>query len=73
LPGPAQPRLTATPLARGSRPRGKLTIAGVCAGLGISRRTSCGRRAKNKAPKCITLPDGSLRIRRPGYQRWLVR
>jgi len=73
LPGPAQPRLTAIPLARGSRPHGKLTIAEACAGLDISRRTFCEWRAKNKAPKCITLPDGSLRLRRPGYQRWLVR
>jgi predicted DNA-binding transcriptional regulator AlpA len=70
--GSPQP-LTATPLARGSRPRDKLTKAGVCEGLDISRRTFCEWRAKNKAPKCITLPNGSLRIRRSEYQRWLVR
>jgi hypothetical protein len=27
---------------------------------------------KNKAPKCIALPNGSLRIRRAEYQRWLA-
>ena len=27
---------------------------------------------KNRAPKCITLPNGSLRIRRSEYQRWLA-
>ena len=57
---------------RGSRPRDKLTIAEVCADLDISRRTFYEWRAKNRAPKCITLPNGSLRIRRSEYQRWLA-
>jgi excisionase family DNA binding protein len=57
---------------RGSRERDKLTIAEVCADLGISRRTFYEWRAKNRAPKCITLPNGSLRIRRAEYQRWLA-
>ena len=57
---------------RGSRPGDKLTIAEVCADLDISRRTFYEWRAKNKAPKCITLPNGSLRIRRSEYQRWLA-
>lgn len=56
----------------GPRIRDKLTIADVCADLGISRRTFYEWRAKNKAPKCITLPNGSLRIRRSEYQRWLA-
>jgi excisionase family DNA binding protein len=56
---------------RNSRERDKLTIAEVCADLGISRRTFYEWRAKNRAPKCITLPNGSLRIRRSEYQRWL--
>jgi hypothetical protein len=29
-------------------------------------------RAKGRAPRCITLPNGSLRIRRSEYQRWLA-
>jgi excisionase family DNA binding protein len=57
---------------RGRRERDKLTIAEVCADLGVSRRTFYEWRAKGKAPKCITLPNGSLRIRRSEYQRWLA-
>ena len=54
------------------RERDKLTIAEVCADLNISRRTFYEWRAKNRAPKCITLPNGSLRIRRSEYLRWLA-
>ena len=50
----------------------KLTIAEVCADLHISHRTFYEWRAKNRAPKCITLPNGSLRIRRSEYQHWLA-
>jgi excisionase family DNA binding protein len=57
---------------RSSRDRDKLTIAEVCADLGISRRTFYEWRAKGRAPRCITLPNGSLRIRRSEYQRWLA-
>jgi excisionase family DNA binding protein len=57
---------------RGLRERDKLTIAEVCADLGISRRTFYEWRAKGRAPKCITLPNGSLRVRRSEYQRWLA-
>ena len=57
---------------RGSRDRDKLTIAEICADLDISRRTFYEWRAKSRAPKCITLPNGSLRIRRVEYQRWLA-
>jgi excisionase family DNA binding protein len=49
-----------------------LTIAEVCADLGVSRRTFYEWRAKGKAPKCITLPNRCLRIRRSEYQRWLA-
>ena len=52
--------------------RDKLTIAEVCADLGISRRTFYEWRMKNTAPKCITLPNGTLRIRRAEYDRWLA-
>jgi len=58
--------------AHRTKQRDKLTIAEVCADLGISRRTFYEWRAKNRAPKCITLPNGSLRIRRSEYQRWLT-
>ena len=54
------------------RERDKLTITEVCTDLSISRRTFYEWRAKNRAPKCITLPNGSLRIRRSEYLRWLA-
>ena len=54
-----------------ARPADKLTVAEVCADLGISRRTFYEWRAKQRAPKCIRLPNGDLRIRRTEYQRWL--
>jgi len=57
---------------RRTQQRDKLTIAEVCADLGISRRTFYEWRAKNRAPKCIALPNGSLRIRNGEYQRWLA-
>jgi predicted DNA-binding transcriptional regulator AlpA len=57
---------------RGLRERDKLTIAEVCADLGISRRTFYEWRMKNRAPRCITLPNGSLRVRLSEYQRWLA-
>jgi predicted DNA-binding transcriptional regulator AlpA len=57
---------------RGSRERDKLTIAEVCADLAVSRRTFYEWRAKGRAPRCITLPNGSLRIRQSEYQRWLT-
>ncbi len=55
--------------ARG--PDEKLTIAEVCAELKISRSTFYDWRAKRRAPRCITLPNGSLRIRRRDLDRWL--
>jgi excisionase family DNA binding protein len=53
------------------RTRDKLTLAEVCAELGISRSTFYDWRAKRKAPRCIILPNGSLRIRRTELDRWL--
>ena len=57
---------------RSARERDKLTITEVCTDLDVSRRTFYEWRAKGKAPKCITLPNGSLRIWRSEYQRWLA-
>jgi predicted DNA-binding transcriptional regulator AlpA len=53
------------------RPGDKLTVADICADLGISRRTFYEWRAKGKAPRCIPLPNGELRIRQSEYERWL--
>jgi excisionase family DNA binding protein len=52
-------------------PEEKLTIAEVCAELKISRSTFYDWRAKRRAPRCITLPNGSLRVRRRDLDRWL--
>jgi predicted DNA-binding transcriptional regulator AlpA len=41
------------------------------ADVGISRRTFYEWRATDEAPRCIHLPNGSLRVRRTEYQRWL--
>ncbi|GAA4593747.1 hypothetical protein GCM10023194_58810 [Planotetraspora phitsanulokensis] len=48
-----------------------LTVPQVCDELGISRSTFYEWRAKRRAPKCITLPNGSLRVRRTELDRWL--
>jgi predicted DNA-binding transcriptional regulator AlpA len=50
----------------------KLTVDDICADLNVSRRTFYEWRAKGKAPRCLTLPNGSLRVRRSDYQRWLA-
>ncbi|WP_371406321.1 helix-turn-helix domain-containing protein [Kribbella sp. NBC_00662] len=57
----------ATPLQGSSR----LTIAELCAELGISKSTFYEWRTKGVAPKCIKLPNGEIRIRRTELERWL--
>jgi predicted DNA-binding transcriptional regulator AlpA len=54
------------------RPRSRLTIADVCDDLGISRSTFYDWRAKGRAPRCIKLPNGDIRINRVEYERWLT-
>jgi excisionase family DNA binding protein len=48
-----------------------LTIADVCEELGISRSTFYDWRAKRKAPRCMKLPNGDLRVKRADFDRWL--
>ncbi|WP_201301331.1 helix-turn-helix transcriptional regulator [Nocardiopsis sp. FR6] len=48
-----------------------LTVDDICAELGVSRSTFHDWRAKRRAPKCTKLPNGSLRVRRSDYDRWL--
>jgi excisionase family DNA binding protein len=55
---------------RGAREQDKLTIAEVCADLGVSRRTFYEWRVKGA--QVHHFPNGSLRIRRSEYQRWLA-
>ncbi|MFD0883982.1 helix-turn-helix transcriptional regulator [Streptosporangium algeriense] len=50
----------------------KLTIAYICKDLEISRSTFDEWRQKGRAPKCLRLPNGSLRVRRAEYERWLA-
>jgi predicted DNA-binding transcriptional regulator AlpA len=50
----------------------KLTVEDICTDLNISRRTFYEWRAKGRAPRCLTLPNGSLRVKRAEYLRWLA-
>ncbi|WP_374228594.1 helix-turn-helix transcriptional regulator [Streptomyces sp. ET3-23] len=50
----------------------KLTVDEVCAELQISRSTFYDWRQKGRGPRCIRLPNGSLRIRRGDLENWLM-
>ncbi|WP_329117439.1 helix-turn-helix transcriptional regulator [Streptomyces sp. NBC_01465] len=52
-------------------PRAMLTLPEVCDELRISRSTFYDWRAKGRAPRCIKLPNGDLRIRRGDLNNWL--
>ncbi|WP_260615969.1 AlpA family transcriptional regulator [Microbispora sp. KK1-11] len=54
-----------------TKTKSMLTVAEVCAELQISRSTFYEWRAKRRAPRCVTLPNGSLRVRRGDLDRWL--
>ena len=54
-----------------ARSADRLTIAQLCKELGISRSTFYEWRAKGRAPRCIKLPNGQIRIRRAEFERWL--
>ncbi|MER7898440.1 helix-turn-helix domain-containing protein [Streptomyces sp. NPDC096046] len=54
-----------------TRTRTMLTLADVCEELGVSRSTFYDWRAKRRAPRCIKLPNGDLRIRRSDLDHWL--
>ncbi|GAA0720728.1 helix-turn-helix domain-containing protein [Dactylosporangium roseum] len=63
-----------TPAPRRAQPkvaRGHLTVADVCEELGITRSTFYDWRAKRKAPPCLKLPNGDIRIRRAAFENWL--
>jgi predicted DNA-binding transcriptional regulator AlpA len=49
-----------------------MTIEDVCADLDIARSTFYEWRTKGKAPPCLKLPNGDLRIRRTEYEEWLA-
>ena len=48
-----------------------ITVEEVCAELGVARSTFYDWRAKGRAPRCLKLPNGELRIRRSDLERWL--
>lgn len=50
----------------------KLTIADICEDLEIARSTFDYWRQKGRGPKCMRLPNGSLRVWRAEYDRWLT-
>jgi excisionase family DNA binding protein len=56
---------------KGKRSARHLTVDEVCEDLGVAKSTFYDWRAKRKAPPCVKLPNGGLRIRRDDYERWL--
>ena len=48
-----------------------LTLPEICEELNVSRSTFYDWRAKGRAPRCIKLPNGDLRIRRSDLDNWL--
>ncbi|MBA8827103.1 putative DNA-binding transcriptional regulator AlpA [Saccharopolyspora lacisalsi] len=48
-----------------------MTVAEFCEELDIARTTFDDWRAKQRAPKCVRLPNGSLRIRRTDFDSWI--
>lgn len=50
----------------------KLTIPQVCDELSVSRSTFYFWRQTGKAPRCIKLPNGEVRVRRSDLDAWLA-
>jgi len=48
-----------------------LTLATVCAELGIARSPFYQWRQLGRAPRCIKLPNGELRFRRADLDAWI--
>ena len=53
-------------------PRQYVKIEEFCAEFEIARSTFYDWRAKGRAPRCIKLPNGEIRIRRTDIERWLT-
>jgi predicted DNA-binding transcriptional regulator AlpA len=51
--------------------RQHLTVDQVCTELDIARSTFDDWRAKCRAPRCLKLPNGKLRIWRDDFEAWL--
>ncbi|GAB3008645.1 helix-turn-helix domain-containing protein [Amycolatopsis acidiphila] len=52
-------------------PRQYLTIRALCEELEVAKSTFYDWCAKGRAPRCIKLPNGEIRIRRTDFERWL--
>ena len=59
------------PVSGRAEARGFLTVAEVCAELGVARSTFYDWRAAHKGPNSLKLPNGEVRIRRQELDRWL--
>lgn len=55
-----------------ARPSAHMTVSEFCSELEVARSTFYDWRAKGRAPHCIKLPNGDLRIPRTEYERWLA-
>lgn len=52
--------------------RGWLTIDEICTELCIAKSTFHDWRAKGRAPKCVKLPNGSLRVKRSDFEKFMT-
>ncbi len=50
----------------------QLTVEQLCAELQVARSTFYQWRQVGKAPRCIRLPNGAIRIRRVDLDAWLT-
>jgi predicted DNA-binding transcriptional regulator AlpA len=64
-------RARAAVLAPSQNPDEKLTLAELCAELKIQRSTFYDWRAKGRAPRCMKLPNGEIRVIRRDLDAWL--
>lgn len=58
-------------MAAAPKTRAMLTVPELCDELGITRSTFYDWRQKQRAPRCIKLPNGALRVRRLDLEIWL--
>jgi len=65
------PREAQRGAARRSASSPHLSVDELCFELGIARSTFYDWRAAHKAPRCIKLPNGAIRIRRRDLDAWL--
>jgi len=63
--------MRAAVFAASRNPDEKLTLAELCAELKIQRSTFYDWRAKGRAPRCLKLPNGEIRVTRRDLDAWL--